>query len=183
MDKAVALIGLLEFALIIGFMPIGIHLAKEAMFKRKDSKLFFKIQDDSFSYSARDYKDNKYILIIYLQAYITYGHNVRCNLTENEFRGNLLRFISQFIISYTSEIDDYLYLILSTINKSSHTALKCGGHHSLNRANIILNRVEHVCSKLETWNDPEIKDLVVEIRLIVNAVDNENNVVKEIVKA
>lgn len=171
MEKVVIVVGLLEILIFVTSTPMLIKILYEVFERRRDSKLFFKITDDSFVFNGKSYKDNKYILDKYIQAYITYGHNVRCNLTEEEFRSNLIRFMSKFMSTYGEVAEDFLYNLLSTVDKSAHSALKCGGNLSIGRAKIILDKIESSFKNFDIWEEQEIKELVLEIKLIVKAVD------------
>ena len=165
-------IGIAELLVMVIVIIGAIILIKNSYVKQRDSRLFNQIKDNSFEFTSKRFYENRHILKSYIDAYVTYGYNVKCNMTEQEFRVRLLRFIGCFSrtdIDRTKSLNIMLDQVSTALRKRS----KCGDESCGLRARYLMKKIEEEYSEEINNGDEDITEFIREVHLLMSAFDSE----------
>lgn len=164
-------IGVVEAIVGVIIIAFLIAIIKKNNERMKDGKLFDKIKNRDFVFNSRNYRDNRRVLGMYIESYIMYGYNVKCNMTDLEFRASLIWFVSCFSNCDNNKYGTLVYM-LDTISTTLRKSGKCGDSSCIDRTSIVLEQIKKCYSEqmaTENESENEHTELIKEIRMLMDA--------------
>lgn len=165
--RILEIIGITETVVGILIIASLIAIISKNYARIKDAKLFDKIKTRDFTFNDKSYKDNRKVLGMYIESYIMYGYNVKCNMTDIEFRASLVWFMSCFKNCDKDEYGTLVYM-LDTISTTLRKSGKCGDKSCIDRTQIIMKKIESDYNEIiDNGNESEHTELLREIHMLM----------------
>ena len=154
MGQTILIIGaIVEIILLVGIIIVG----KEVWWRAKDYNCFNRIVTGEFIFSPRYYNENKKALVSYIHAYLNYGYNVKCEMTEEEFISSLTKFMKKFS-KHDHNRDKTVQMVLDNICTDVRKGLKLKDENCKLRARYLMKRVERIYAEELNSDDEDIAD-------------------------
>jgi hypothetical protein len=162
LDKIVLIGGVLELIILVLIAIVS----RDIWFRMKDYDCFGRIATGDFIFTPRYYGDNKRALLSYVNAYVNYGYNIRCDMTAEEFIHNTVKFMRTFI-KYDKDREKTLKALLDNICTDVRKGIKLGDDSCKIRARYIMKKIEKIYANEINSDDEEIIDFVNEIQMLL----------------